>query len=143
MTKRLRDAGDVLMDRKRHCFVSQRHLKRRTPFNDGMGIANKRFRATEPNAVETMAYVIPHVKELQNRIFVLTNENNLFKTENENLRKRSATLARAYQACLAQNASLNQQLNGTLSSLAVLRRELDMAKYRLSLGDRTHCSVNP
>ena len=143
MTKRLRGDGDVLLDRKRHCFAPQRHLKRRADFNDDMGIMNKRFRATEPNAVETMAYVIPHVKELQNRILVLTNENNLFKTENESLRKRGATLVRAYQACLAQNASLNQQLNGALSSIAALRRELDMAKYRLSLGDHTHCAVNP
>ncbi len=131
MPKRGRDGGVLCMrpPKSARTLDLARGTKRALDFNEEVEMARKRLRATVPSAEEAIAYILPHLVELQR----------LYKQEQET----SAALKKHVQMAETRN----QELLNNLTTVIVqrdaaqkaggqLKRQLEMAQYRLALLDR-------
>ena len=133
MPKRGRDGGVLCMRPPKSArtfdFDLSRGTKRCLEFDEEVDMARKRLRATVPSAEEAIAFILPHMVELQR----------LYKQEQD----MSATLRKHVQMAETRN----QELLNSLAAVIVqrdahqkaseqLERQLKMAQYRLALQDR-------
>ena len=132
MPKRGRDGGVLLCMRpptSARTFDLARGTKRALDFDEEVEMARKRLRATVPSPEEAIAFILPHLVELQR----------LYKHEQETC----AALKKHVQMAETRN----QELMNSLTTVIVqrdaaqkaggqLKRQLEMAQYRLALLDR-------
>ena len=80
---------------------------------------HKRMRATVPTAEETMAFILPYLLKLRRMYTKAQDDTESSKKHCDTLEKHLVTMQSAYYKLLEQNN--------------VLKRELEMTKYRLML----------
>jgi len=83
---------------------------------------HKRMRATVPTAEETMAFILPYLLKMRCMYTKAQNDADSMKKHCDTLEKHLGTMQAAYHKLMVRNN--------------ILKRELDMSKYRLMLNDR-------
>lgn len=151
MSKRSRDGG-VLLASKRHCPS----IGTAFAHNDSHGI----FENVTGSKRHAMADVMPEVchkrvrpnfsreeisRRCQDAQNALINENVGLRERVKNLNGSLGVLASRYAESLAQNKVLAKQLFDASSEMKMLRRQLDMLKYRFQLREvnQVHFQQNP
>ena len=120
MAKRRRD-GDVVVCLKRGRFDSTPldsgpSLKRSAPFDMEMQRMHKRMRATVPTAEEAMAFLLPHLLEFRKLYLEAEQRANELECQLQTLKKGYASFVKLSQ-----------------EKTHLLERQLDMARYQMSL----------
>lgn len=116
--KRQRD-DCVGIDSKRRCFQAPIGKKRSADFDQEVEQMHKRMRATVPTAEETMAFILPYLLKMRRMYTKAQDDTESSKKHCDTLEKHLVTMQSAYYKLLEQNN--------------VLKRELEMTKYRLML----------
>lgn len=96
--------------------------KRSADFDQEVEQMHKRMRATVPTAEETMAFILPYLLQMRRMYTQAQNDAESVQKNCDTLEKHLGTMQSAYHKLLGQNN--------------VLKRELEMSKYRLMLKDR-------
>tara|TARA_B110000285_G_scaffold235601_1_gene318546 strand:- start:48796 stop:49260 length:465 start_codon:yes stop_codon:yes gene_type:complete len=118
--------------RDEHCDYSDKRYRVSTPdfsgnkrsadFDQEVEHMHKRMRATVPTAEETMAFILPYLLTMRRMYTKAQNDADSMINHCDTLEKHLTTMQTAYHKLIGQNN--------------VLKRELNMAKYRLMLKDR-------
>jgi hypothetical protein len=96
--------------------------KRSADFDQEVDHMHKRMKATVPTAEETMAFILPYLLKMRCMYINAQNDAESMKKRCDTLEKHLGTIQGAYHKLMDRNN--------------ILKRELDMTKYRLMLKDR-------
>jgi len=96
--------------------------KRSADFDQEVDQMHKRMKATVPTAEETMAFILPYLLKMRCMYINAQNDAESMKKHCDTLEKHLGTIQGAYHKLMDRNN--------------ILKRELDMTKYRLMLKDR-------
>lgn len=102
--------------------------KREAEFDLEICRMNKRLRASIPTAEEAISFLLPHMTRLR-RVYLEA------KQENEVLKGHLNTLKNAYLVSKTEKKQLVQHASECKDEIMSLRRQLELAKYRLAMTD--------
>ena len=114
-------------------FAMEPTRKRSADFDSEICHLHKRLRATIPTAEEAISFLLPHMTRLRSVYFES-------KNANETLKEHLETLRRAYYNTKGEKHKLEKHVSECQQEIRSLRRQLEMAKYRLAMTD-TSCKA--
>jgi predicted nucleic acid-binding Zn-ribbon protein len=110
--------------------VAEPSRKRGADFETEICHLHKRLRATIPTAEEAISFLLPHITRLRSVYLESMNENAALKEHLE-------TLGGAYYKAKGEKRELLKHVSRCQQEINGLRRQLDLAKYRLAMTDTT------
>lgn len=120
--KRPRDYDDTGFKRSRFETPELSGNKRSADFDQEVEHMHKRMRATVPTAEETMAFILPYLLKMRRMYTKAQHDAESMTKHCDTLEKHLTTMQSAYHKLMGQNN--------------VLKRQLEMSKYRLILQDK-------
>tara|TARA_B100000683_G_C12497724_1_gene556692 strand:- start:1111 stop:1560 length:450 start_codon:yes stop_codon:yes gene_type:complete len=142
MPKRGRDGGVLCMrpPKSARTFTQTldlaRGTKRALDFNEEVEMARKRLRATVPSPEEAIAFILPHLVELQ-RLYKQEQETcAALKKHVQMAETRNQELLNNLTTAIVQRDAAQKACDAAQESSGQLKRHLEMAQYRLALLDR-------
>ena len=108
-------------------FALEPARKRSADFETEICHLHKRLRATIPTAEEAISFLLPHMSRLRAVYVECKNDNNMLKEHVEALKI-------AYYKTKSESL---KQVSECQQEIRSLRRQLEMAKYRLAMTDTT------
>ena len=97
-------------------------LKRSADFDCAVDHLHKRLKATTPTAEQAMAFLLPHLLTLRTMYLEVCQANATLTAHNSSI-----------------TAAYSELRDTSTAEIGQLRRDLDLATYRVSLMQRPHC----